>query len=131
MLLARSMGLKAASFSGRRVESVGTTPMIITSHPIRPDTLIEVHPPRITGVDALDLGWVGLLAGGPVGLVAAIGCQFHPEITMPLKIALLPLLPLLGAILGLAAGTIGALAFCAAAHLAGGVEVRFRGVAAE
>jgi N4-(beta-N-acetylglucosaminyl)-L-asparaginase len=51
-LLTRSLGLKAASFSGRRVASVGTTPMIITSHP------------NPTGQAALEEVWEALAAGG-------------------------------------------------------------------
>jgi N4-(beta-N-acetylglucosaminyl)-L-asparaginase len=51
-LLARSLGLNVGSFGGRRPARVGTTPMIITSHP------------NATGQAALEDVWEALSAGG-------------------------------------------------------------------
>jgi len=51
-LLTRSLGLEARSFGGRRARSVGSTPMIITSHT------------NSTGKAALDEVWQALASGG-------------------------------------------------------------------
>jgi N4-(beta-N-acetylglucosaminyl)-L-asparaginase len=56
-VLTRSLGLKAGSLGGRRARSVGSTPMIITSH---------TNP---TGIAALEAVW-GELAGGGSALDA-------------------------------------------------------------